>query len=220
MLRGGRKALSAMYTAYVPEAAVKDNNKNQKFDWGEEQEEAFQLLKQKLCAAPIFSTTGRSSSVRPEDLETLFVWHKMCGVHRPQDSTTYPRPKGPSYEVNTDVIEPPKLLRLLIRLHHDLPNGESKSKVKAEHQRPSGLLVQPDIPEWKWKKITMDFITKLPKTAAGFDSIWVIVDRLTKSAHFLPMRSTGFDAEKIPEAKQEGDSSKTWNTCVNHLRSR
>ncbi|GKA60465.1 putative reverse transcriptase domain-containing protein [Tanacetum coccineum] len=64
------------------------------------------------------------------------------------------------------------------------------AKVKAEHQRPSGLLVQPDIPEWKWEKITMDFITKLPKTAAGFDLIWVIVDRLTKSAHFLPMRET------------------------------
>ncbi|GJX28927.1 putative nucleotidyltransferase, ribonuclease H [Tanacetum coccineum] len=64
------------------------------------------------------------------------------------------------------------------------------TKVKAEHQRPSGLLVQPDIPEWKWEKITMDFITKLPKTAAGFDSIWVIVDRLTKSAHFLPIKET------------------------------
>ncbi|GJX10170.1 putative reverse transcriptase domain-containing protein [Tanacetum coccineum] len=54
----------------------------------------------------------------------------------------------------------------------------------------SGLLAQPDIPEWKWEKITMDFITKLPKTAAGYDSIWVIVDRLTKSAHFLPMKET------------------------------
>ncbi|GKC27520.1 putative reverse transcriptase domain-containing protein [Tanacetum coccineum] len=64
------------------------------------------------------------------------------------------------------------------------------AKVKAEHQRPSGLLVQPDIPEWKWEKITMDFITKLPKMAAGFDLIWVIVDRLTKSAHFLPMKET------------------------------
>ncbi|GKD93078.1 putative reverse transcriptase domain-containing protein [Tanacetum coccineum] len=64
------------------------------------------------------------------------------------------------------------------------------AKVKAEHQRPSGLLVQPDIPEWKWEKITMDFITKLPKKVAGFDSIWVIVDRLTKSAHFLPMKET------------------------------
>ncbi|GJU70214.1 reverse transcriptase domain-containing protein [Tanacetum coccineum] len=64
------------------------------------------------------------------------------------------------------------------------------AKVKAEHQWPFGLLVQPDIPEWKWEKITMDFVTKLPKTAAGSDSIWVIVDRLTKSAHFLPMKET------------------------------
>ncbi|GJR44781.1 putative reverse transcriptase domain-containing protein, partial [Tanacetum coccineum] len=62
------------------------------------------------------------------------------------------------------------------------------SKVKAEHQKPSGLLVQPEIPEWKWEKITMDFVTKLPKTTNGYDTIWVIVDRLTKSAHFLPMR--------------------------------
>ncbi|GKB43175.1 putative reverse transcriptase domain-containing protein, partial [Tanacetum coccineum] len=62
------------------------------------------------------------------------------------------------------------------------------AKVKAEHQRPSGLLVQPTIPEWKWDNITMDFITKLPKSSHGFDTIWVIVDRLTKSAHFLPIR--------------------------------
>ncbi|GKB60513.1 putative reverse transcriptase domain-containing protein [Tanacetum coccineum] len=62
------------------------------------------------------------------------------------------------------------------------------AKVKAEHQRPSGLLVQPAIPEWKWDNITMDFITKLPKSSQGFDTIWVIVDRLTKSAHFLPIR--------------------------------
>nr|GEY07454.1 putative reverse transcriptase domain-containing protein [Tanacetum cinerariifolium] len=62
------------------------------------------------------------------------------------------------------------------------------SKVKAEHQKPYGLLVQPEIPEWKWEKITMDFITKLPKTTNGYDTIWVIVDPLTKSAHFLPMR--------------------------------
>ncbi|GJY17992.1 putative reverse transcriptase domain-containing protein [Tanacetum coccineum] len=62
------------------------------------------------------------------------------------------------------------------------------AKVKAEHQRPSGLLVQPAIPEWKWDNITMDFITKLPKSSQGFDTIWVIMDRLTKSAHFLPIR--------------------------------
>nr|GEX11918.1 putative reverse transcriptase domain-containing protein [Tanacetum cinerariifolium] len=62
------------------------------------------------------------------------------------------------------------------------------TRVKDEHQRPSGLLVQPTIPEWKWDNITMDFITKLPKSSQGFDTIWVIVDRLTKLAHFLPIR--------------------------------
>ncbi|GJV16317.1 putative reverse transcriptase domain-containing protein [Tanacetum coccineum] len=61
-------------------------------------------------------------------------------------------------------------------------------KVKAEHQRPSGLLQQPEIPVWKWEGIAMDFVTKLPRTSSGYDIIWVIVDRLTKSAYFLPMR--------------------------------
>nr|GEZ01539.1 reverse transcriptase domain-containing protein [Tanacetum cinerariifolium] len=64
------------------------------------------------------------------------------------------------------------------------------AKVKAEHQRPSGLLVQPKIPEWKWDNITMDFVTKLPKSSQGYNTIWVIVDRLTKSAIFTPIRET------------------------------
>ncbi|GKA71773.1 putative reverse transcriptase domain-containing protein, partial [Tanacetum coccineum] len=62
------------------------------------------------------------------------------------------------------------------------------SEIKAEHQKPSGLLQQPEIPEWKWEKITMDLVTKFPKSGRGYDAIWVIVDRLTKSAHFLPIR--------------------------------
>ncbi|GJT82804.1 reverse transcriptase domain-containing protein [Tanacetum coccineum] len=64
------------------------------------------------------------------------------------------------------------------------------SRVKAECQKPSGLLVQLEIPMWKWERITMDFITKLPKTSNRHDTIWVIVDRLTKSAHFIPTRET------------------------------
>ncbi|GJX61533.1 putative reverse transcriptase domain-containing protein [Tanacetum coccineum] len=64
------------------------------------------------------------------------------------------------------------------------------AKVKAKHQRPSGLLVQPEIPQWKWDNITMDFVMKLPKSSQGYDTIWVIVDRLTKSAIFVPMRET------------------------------
>nr|GEX14567.1 hypothetical protein [Tanacetum cinerariifolium] len=64
------------------------------------------------------------------------------------------------------------------------------AKVKAKHQRPSGLLAQPKIPKWKWDNITMDFVTKLPKSSQGYDTIWVIVDRLTKSAIFTPIRET------------------------------
>nr|GEV19856.1 reverse transcriptase domain-containing protein [Tanacetum cinerariifolium] len=59
------------------------------------------------------------------------------------------------------------------------------SRVKVECQKPSGLLVQPNNPIWKWKRITMDFNTKLPKTSNRHETIWVIVDHLTKSAHFI-----------------------------------
>ncbi|GJY17936.1 putative reverse transcriptase domain-containing protein [Tanacetum coccineum] len=55
-------------------------------------------------------------------------------------------------------------------------------RVKAEHQRPSGLLVQPDIPQWKWDNITMDFVIKLPKSSQGYDTIWEVVTR-----HGIPL---------------------------------
>ncbi|GJZ41116.1 putative reverse transcriptase domain-containing protein [Tanacetum coccineum] len=70
------------------------------------------------------------------------------------------------------------------------------AKVKVEHQRPLSLLQQPEIPEWKWGNITMDFITKLPRTRSGHDAIWVVVDRLTKSAHFLAIRED-YSMEKL-----------------------
>ncbi|GAB2284509.1 hypothetical protein Dimus_039673 [Dionaea muscipula] len=70
------------------------------------------------------------------------------------------------------------------------------SRVKAEHQRPAGRLQPLPIPEWKWEHITMDFVTGLPTTRNGHDSVWVIVDRLTKSAHFLPVKVT-FSLERL-----------------------
>ncbi|XP_073049466.1 uncharacterized protein [Primulina eburnea] len=63
-------------------------------------------------------------------------------------------------------------------------------QVKIEHQRPAGTLQSLPIPQWKWEHITMDFVTGLPGTPKGYNSIWVIVDRLTKSAHFLPVKTT------------------------------
>jgi len=60
-------------------------------------------------------------------------------------------------------------------------------RIKAEHQRQVGLLKPLDIPVWKWDNISMDFIVGLPRTQNGHDAIWVIVDRLTKVAHFIPI---------------------------------
>nr|GEZ85774.1 putative reverse transcriptase domain-containing protein [Tanacetum cinerariifolium] len=70
------------------------------------------------------------------------------------------------------------------------------AKVKAGQQKPSRLLQQLEIPVWKWERITMDFITKLPRTPSGYDSIRVIVDRSTKYAHFIPMNEK-FKMERL-----------------------
>ena len=71
-------------------------------------------------------------------------------------------------------------------------------QVKAEHRVPAGKLQSLPIPVWKWEKITMDFVTGLPRSQAGHDAIWVIVDRLTKSAHFIPIHTT-WTGEKLAQ---------------------
>jgi hypothetical protein len=67
---------------------------------------------------------------------------------------------------------------------------DSCQRIKAEHQRPAGLLQPLQIPQWKWDEIGMDFIVGLPRTRTGYDSIWVVVDRLTKAVHFIPVKTT------------------------------
>jgi hypothetical protein len=67
---------------------------------------------------------------------------------------------------------------------------DSCQRIKAEHQRPAGLLQPLQIPQWKWDEIGMDFIVGLPRTRASYDSIWVLVDRLTKATHFIQVRTT------------------------------
>nr|GFC69155.1 reverse transcriptase domain-containing protein [Tanacetum cinerariifolium] len=123
-------------------------------------EAAFQLLKQKLCSAPILDL--------PEGSEDFIVY---CN------------------DLNKGLGA-----MLMQREKPDIATYVSKCltcvKVKAEHQKPSGLLVQPKIPEWKWDNITMDVVTKLPKSSQGYETIWVVVDRLTKSIIFTPMRET------------------------------
>nr|GEV71670.1 putative reverse transcriptase domain-containing protein [Tanacetum cinerariifolium] len=100
------------------------------------------------------------------------------------------------------------------------------SSVKAECQNPSGLLVQPEIPMWKWERITMDFIIKLPKTSNRHDTIWVIVDRLTKSAHFIHTQETDsmetltsqLDMSTVYHPETDGQSERTIQTFEDMLR--
>ncbi|GKC85891.1 putative reverse transcriptase domain-containing protein [Tanacetum coccineum] len=240
----------------IAKLMTKLTQKGIKFDWGEKEENAFQLIKQKLCSAPILAL--------PEWSEDLVVYYDAS--HKGLGAILMQREKGKANVVadalssQVEALKPENLknedvggmirkdipkeglepradgtlclhgrswlpcyrdLRSVIMheshkskysIHHgsekmyqdmkklywwpnikaDIATYISKfltcARVKAEHQRPSGLLVQPEIPEWKWDNIMMDFITKLPKSSQGFDTIWVIVDRLTKSPHFLPIR--------------------------------
>ncbi|GKD87169.1 putative reverse transcriptase domain-containing protein [Tanacetum coccineum] len=227
----------------IAKPMTKLTQKGIKFDWGEKEENAFQLIKQKLCSAPILGL--------PEGSEDFIVYcdasHKGLGaVLIQREKIEAQKPENLVKEDVGGMIRkdiPKKRLephadgtlclhgRSWLPCHEDLRSmimheshkskysiylGSEKmyqdvkklywwpnmkdgittyvskcltcARVKAEHQRPSGLLVQPTIPKWKWDNIIMDFITKLPKLSHGFDTIWVIVDRLTKSTHFLPIR--------------------------------
>nr|GEW88527.1 reverse transcriptase domain-containing protein [Tanacetum cinerariifolium] len=153
----------------ITKPMTKLTQKSVKFEWGDKKEAAFHSLKQKLYSTPILAL--------PEGVENFVVYcnalHKGLGVVLMQNEKKlywWPNKKA------------------------DIATYVSKcltcSKVNAEHQKPFGLLVHHEIPQWKWENITIDFITKSPKTSSGYDTIWVIVDRLTKSAHFLPMKET------------------------------
>nr|GFB54398.1 putative reverse transcriptase domain-containing protein [Tanacetum cinerariifolium] len=251
------------------------------FEWGDKQEAAFQLLKQKLCSAPILAL--------PEGAEDFVAYcdasHKGLGVVLMQrgnvisyasrqlkihekNYTTHDLELGvvvfalkiwrhylygtkctvftdhkilqhilDQKELNIrqrrwkERIKPLRVRALVMMIGLDFPKQilgaqtearkpknlkkedvggmlienskdpekfrkEKGNRVLMEHYvlitEPSGLLVQPEIPQWKWDNIIMDFVTKLPRTSSGYDTIWVIVDRLTKSAHILPMREDDY----------------------------
>jgi hypothetical protein len=71
-------------------------------------------------------------------------------------------------------------------------------RVKASHLKTAGVLQSLPIPSWKWEDVSMDFIVGLPNTSQKNDSIWVIVDRLTKTTHFLPVHTT-YNTKKYAE---------------------
>ncbi|GJY81202.1 putative reverse transcriptase domain-containing protein [Tanacetum coccineum] len=260
--RYGHSSLAGYYRRFIEgfskiaKPMTKLTQKKIKFDWSDKAEVAFQLIKQKLCSAPILalpegnedfiaycdaSIKGlRRGAMKREkkelDQETLAVvellsdydvksYHpgKANDPEKPRKEKLEPRADGTLCLNNRSWLPRYGDLRTLImheshkskysvhpgsdKMYQDMkqlywwPNMKADIatyvskcltclRVKAEHQKPSGLLVQPAIPQWKWENITMDFVTKLPRTQSGNDTIWVIVDRLTKSAHFLPMRET------------------------------
>nr|GFD20271.1 retrotransposon protein, putative, Ty3-gypsy subclass [Tanacetum cinerariifolium] len=89
------------------------------------------------------------------------------------------------------------------RLDDDYVLWQDTRLVKIEHQRASGLLQQLNIHVWKWEEISMDFVTGLPQTQRRHDAIWVVMDRLTKSAHFLPIRKD-YAVSRLAEIFQQG----------------
>ncbi|GJT78937.1 putative reverse transcriptase domain-containing protein [Tanacetum coccineum] len=166
----------------IAKSMTKLTQKKVMFDWGDKQEAAFQLLKEKCCVDAVreanFERSDRSKETR------YFEAEDVGGMIRKEKLE--PRADGTLCLKNRSWLPCFGDLRTLI-MHE---SHKSKYSVKVEHQKPSGLLVQPKIPQWKWDNITMDFITKLPKMSSGYDTIWVIVDRLTKSAHFLSLKET------------------------------
>ncbi|GJW80254.1 putative reverse transcriptase domain-containing protein [Tanacetum coccineum] len=112
-----------------------------------------------------------------------------------------PKPQLNGKRIRNDTLSNEMMVKftsLIVSGFHQLVCKEDCSWMKSTSRLkiPSGFLQQPEIPEWKWEKLTMDFITKLPKSSSGYDTIWVIVDRLTKSAHFLPIRED-YKTEKL-----------------------
>nr|GEU36862.1 putative reverse transcriptase domain-containing protein [Tanacetum cinerariifolium] len=106
---------------------------------------------------------------------------------------------------------------LIIDEVHKLKYSVHLGADKMYYDLRDSLLQQLEIPEWKWEGISMDFVTKLPRTSSGHDTIWVIMDRLTKSAHFLPMR-TRLDMSTAYHPQTDGQSERTIQTLKDMLK--
>ncbi|KAL5580094.1 hypothetical protein UlMin_012536 [Ulmus minor] len=178
--------------------------KDRRYEWTDKCEKSFQELKKRLTSAPIL--------VLPTDVTDFTVYCDASriglGAVLMQNGRViaYASRQLKVHEKNYPTHD-------LELMYQDLKgrfwwSGMKKEvaeyvakclicqKVKAEHQRPGGELQPLDIPEWKWDQITMDFVVGLPRTAKGHDAIWVVVDRLTKSAHFMSIKTT-FSLEQL-----------------------
>ncbi|GJW60510.1 reverse transcriptase domain-containing protein [Tanacetum coccineum] len=157
----------------IAKPLTKLTQKNVKFEWEDKEESTFQLLKQKLYSAPMrnVNAEGESSSLcfslTQGSREELYDLQLRAG----------------SGSVRSKDLE-----ALLVR--HEILNAQAKAMKEKNVKEEKSSWYEQGIPQWKWEKITMDFITKLPNTSRGYDIICVLVDRLTKSAYFLPTKET------------------------------
>nr|GEU59462.1 reverse transcriptase domain-containing protein [Tanacetum cinerariifolium] len=192
----------------IAKSMTKLTQKGIKFDLGEKEENVFQLIKHKLFIAPIlalpegsedfvvYCDASHKEKLKPRADGTLCLngrsWVPCYDDLRSVIMHESHKSKYSIHPSSDKMYQDMKKLYWWPNMKANIATYVSKcltcARVKAKHQRPSGLLVQPAIPEWKWDNITMSFITNLSKLPQGFDTIWVTVDRLTKSAHFLPIR--------------------------------
>nr|GEZ98233.1 putative reverse transcriptase domain, ribonuclease H-like domain, aspartic peptidase domain protein [Tanacetum cinerariifolium] len=214
----------------ISKPVTKLTQKKVKFEWGDKQKAAFQLLKQKLCSAPILAL--------PEGSEDFIVYcdasNKGLGavlmqrekvisyascqlkIHE-KNYTTHNLELGAVVDYDCEIrYHPGKENIVADALSRKEREPPLRVRALAEHQRPLGLLVQPKIPEWKWDNITMDFVTKLPKSSQGYDTIWVIVDRLTKSLQNA--LGTRLDMSTAYHPEIDGQSEMTIQTLEDMLR--
>nr|GEU61538.1 putative reverse transcriptase domain-containing protein [Tanacetum cinerariifolium] len=217
--------------------------------FGDKQEAAFPLLKQKLCSAPILALPEEPrtlcSSVRSEDLEalsirikcTVFTDHKILQhildqkelnmrQHRwlelLSDYDCEIRYHPGKTNVVADAlnrkerIKPLRVRALVMTIGLDLPKQLLGAQTEAK--TPKNLKKEDvgEFPQWKWDNVTMDFVTKLPRTSSGYDTIWVIVDRLTKA--FQKALGTQLDMSIAYHPETDGQSERTTQTLEDMLR--
>nr|GFB96533.1 putative reverse transcriptase domain-containing protein [Tanacetum cinerariifolium] len=186
----------------IAKPMTKITQKKVKFEWGDKQEAAFQLLKQMLCSARILALpegsedfivyydasnkglgavlmqilNAQTEARKPENIKKEVVGGDLWTVIMHESHKS----KYSIHPGSDKMYQDMKKLYWWHNMKADITTYVSKcltcAKIKAEHQKPSGLLVQPKIPKWKWDNITMDCFTKLPKSSQGYDTIWVIVD--------------------------------------------
>nr|GFB52043.1 putative reverse transcriptase domain-containing protein [Tanacetum cinerariifolium] len=166
--------------------------KNKTYEWGEEEEEAFQLLKDKLCSASVLALPEGSEDfvvycdASLKGYGAVLMQREKCMVYTDHKSLQYILDQKELNMRHRRWIELLSDYDCEINYHSGKANVVADALSRKERENPLR------------ENVTMDFMTGLPRTLSGYDSIWVIVDRLTKSAHFLPKKKTD-SIEKLAE---------------------